>query len=245
VTHRYLEIASDVRRRVEAGEFAAGRLLPSEAELSRGYDASRVTIRKALEAQRHDGLVDARQGFGWFVAADPVRQTLGRLATIEGQLEAIGVVAERRILDFAFVAAPPRVRAHLGAGQVLRVRRVNLADGEPFARVTVWIPERFGRKLSRDDVAQRSVYELLPVELGGATQTIGAAAASEEDAALLHIPVGSPVLRCERVTHDVGRVPVLVSEHVFPAYRSEFVVELPNVEVSDGSIAPTGLRLVD
>jgi hypothetical protein len=32
---------------------------------------------------------------------------------------------------------------------------------------------------------------------------------------------------------------------VFPAHRSEFVVELPNVEVSDGSIAPTGLRLVD
>jgi GntR family transcriptional regulator len=245
VTHRYLEIADDVRRRVEAGEFAAGRLLPSEAELSRGYDASRVTIRKALEALRRDGLVDARQGFGWFVAADPVRQTLGRLATIEGQLEAIGVVAERRILDFGFVAAPRRVRAHLGAGQVLRVRRVNLADGEPFARVTVWIPERFGRKLSRDDVAQRSVYELLPVNLGGATQIMGAAAVSDDDAELLQIPAGSPVLRCERVTHDVDRVPVLVSEHVFPAHRSEFVVELPNVEVSDGSIAPTGLRLVD
>ena len=245
MTHRYLEIATDLQRRVEGGEFTAGRLLPSEAELSRGYEASRVTIRKALEALRHDGLVDSRQGFGWFVAADPVRQTLGRLATIEGQLEALGAHAERRILDFAFVQAPRRVREHLGAGQVLRVRRVNLSDGEPFARVTVWVPERFGRALSRDDVARRSFYELLPVELGGAVQTIGAAAAAPEDAELLEIPPGSPVLRCERVTHDVTRVPVLVSEHVFPAHRSEFVVELPNVEVSDGSIAPTGVRLVD
>jgi hypothetical protein len=36
---------------------------------------------------------------------------------------------------------------------------------------------------------------------------------------------------------------VLVAEHVFPALRTEFVVELPNV--GDDSIAPSGLRLVD
>lgn len=242
---RYREIAEDLRLRVEAGDFAAGRLLPSESELARAYDASRVTIRKALEELRHAGLVDARQGFGWFVAADPVRQTLGRLATIEGQLEAIGAVPTRRILDFGFVAAPPRVRAHLGAGQVLQVRRVNLADDEPFARVTVWVPEEFGRSMSRDAVGAQAIYELLPVELGGAQQTIGAAAASAEDAELLQIPVGSPVLRCERVTYDTDRKPVLVSEHVFPAHRSEFLVELPNVEVDDASIAPSGLRLVE
>ena len=157
MTHRYLEIAADLQRRVEAGEFGAGRLLPSEADLSRNYDASRVTVRKALAELQHDGLVDARQGFGWFVAVDPVRQTLGRLATIEGQLEAIGAVPERRILDFAFVSAPPRVRAHLGPVEVLQVRRINLADDEPFARVTVWVPERFGRSMSRDAVSAQAI----------------------------------------------------------------------------------------
>src|SRR4051812_42473679 len=74
--HRYRTIADDLRRRVNAGEFAAGRLLPSESELREAYDASRVTIRKALEALRGEGLIDSRQGFGWF-AADPVRQSLG------------------------------------------------------------------------------------------------------------------------------------------------------------------------
>jgi hypothetical protein len=46
-------------------------------------------------------------------------------------------------------------------------------------------------------------YELLDVDLRGATQTIGADSASPEDARLLEIPVGSPVLRCERITTDV------------------------------------------
>ena len=70
------------------------------------YAASRVTVRRALELLRDQGLVDSRQGFGWFVAADRVRQTLGQLGTIEAQLAEAGVVAERQILDFGFVSAP-------------------------------------------------------------------------------------------------------------------------------------------
>jgi GntR family transcriptional regulator len=239
---RYRAIADDLRRRVEAGEFGAGRLLPSEAELSASYAASRVTIRKALEGLRDEGLVDARQGFGWFVAADPLRQSLGRLGTIESQLEASGVRSERRVVDFGFVAAPPRVRALLGVPEVLEVRRINLADGEPFARVTVWCPAELGARLSRADVERAPFAALLEVPLGGATQTIGAAAASRDDATLLEVPVGSPVLVCERVTRDLEGEPVLAAVHVFPAHRTEFAVDLP---VADRSIAPTGLRLVE
>jgi GntR family transcriptional regulator len=240
-TIRYREIADDLRGRVQAGEFAAGRLLPSESELGQRYDASRVTVRRALELLRDEGLLDARQGFGWFVAADPLRQSLGRLATIESQLAASGQVPERRILDFAFVAADRHVRQVLGVDQVLRVRRLNVADGEPFAVVTVWCPADLGQHLSRADVERSPFYELLDVPLAGATQTIGAAAASAADAELLEIPVGSPVLRCERVTSDASGSPVLLSVHVFPGHRTEFVVDLPQ---ADASIAPTGLRLV-
>jgi GntR family transcriptional regulator len=56
------------------------------------------------------------------------------------------------------------------------------------------------------------------------------------------VPVGSPVLRCERITRALDGNPVLVSEHVFPGHRTEFVVELSQVEPS---ISPSGLRLVE
>jgi GntR family transcriptional regulator len=227
-TLRYKQIADALRDRVASGELAPGALLPSESELSESYEASRITVRKALEVLRADGLVDSRQGYGWFVAADPLHQTLGRLQTIEAELEARGAVSERRVLDFGFVRAPRRARAVLGAEHVLRVRRLNLADGRPFARVTVWVPAEYGHGLSRRDVEQQSFYSLLPVRLGGARQTIGAAAASSADAALLEVPEGSPVLRCERVTRTVDDVPVLLSEFVFPALRTEFVVDLPD-----------------
>ena len=227
---------------MESGDLAAGALLPSESELSAAYEVSRVTVRKALERLRDEGLIDARQGFGWFVATERVRQTLGRLGTIESQLGELGVGSERRVVGFRFVSAPPRVRQVLGVDSVLEVRRVNRADGQPFARVTVWCPEEVGARLSRADVEASPFYELVGVPIGSATQTIGAAAAGPEDAALLAVPVGSPVLVCERITRDMHEQPLLVSEHVFPGHRTEFVVELPQAEPS---ISPSGLRLVE
>ncbi len=199
-------------------------------------------MRRALEVLRDEGLVSAKQGFGWFVTAEPVTQTLGRLGTIEEQMVASGLQPARKIIDFAFEKASRKVAKLLGCEQVLRVKRVNMADDHPFAVVTVWCPFDLGKHLSRHDVEHSSFYNLLKINLGGATQTIGADAATTTEAQLLEIPVGSPVLSCDRLTQDVSGKAVLVSHHVFPAHRTNFVVDLPAVTAS---IAPTGLRLVD
>ena len=53
---KYQSIADSLRERLADGEFAAGRLLPSEAELSGHYAASRMTVRRALELLRDEGL---------------------------------------------------------------------------------------------------------------------------------------------------------------------------------------------
>lgn len=241
-TIQYRRVADEVKARVLAGEYATGRVLPSEAVLSAEFGVSRVTVRKALEQLRDEGLVDSRQGFGWFVAGDTVRQPLARLATIEDQMRDSGAVPERRILEFAFERAPRDVAQALGVTQVLRVRRVNLADGEPFAIVTVWCPAELAEHLSRSDVERSPFYELLDIPLSGATQTIGADAASTDEVDVLNVPVGSPVLRCLRTTTSVDGRTVLFSRHVFPAHRTEFVVDLPTAEQS---IAPSGLRLVE
>ncbi len=239
---RYHEIAQSLRQQIQSAGIAAGRLLPSESALSDEFGVSRVTVRRALDVLREEGLVSAQQGLGWFVTGDPVSQVLARLGTIEEQMAANGIRSERRIIEFAFEAATRSVAKILHTDQVLRVKRVNTADGEPFAVVTVWCPFELGQHLSRHDVEQSPFYELLDVALRGATQTIGADSATIEEARLLEIPAGSPVLRCERVTKNLEGQAVLLSHHCFPAHRTNFVVELPS---APPSIAPSGLRLLD
>ena len=233
-----MEIAGELRDQISAGALAGGAVLPSEAELAGSYGVSRVTVRKALDVLREEGLVASRQGFGWFVAGDRVRQSLGTLSTIEAQLVAQGKRSERKVLSFGFTQRAEDD----GEEEVLEVVRVNLADGQPFALVTVWCPAPLGASLSRDDVESATFYELLPVDFDHAVQTIGAAVADERDAAVLGIPEGSPLLVVERVSHDSAGKRVLVSEHRFPAHLTEFVVELP---FDDGEVSPAGVRLVD
>lgn len=238
-TIRYQSIAAELRVRITA--VGPGHVLPSESDLSAEFEVSRVTVRRALEVLRDEGMVESRQGFGWFTAAEPLVQHLSQLGTIEGQLEARGIKPERKVLEFAFELAPPEIARVLNTSDVLRVKRLNLADGDPFAVVTVWCPAELGQHLSRRDVERRPFYELLGIALRGATQTIGADAVSAADAAHLQVPPGSPVLRCERTTTDTAGRPVLMSRHIFAAHRTEFVVDLPQAEPS---IAPTGMRLV-
>lgn len=202
---------------------------------------SRVTVRRALEALRSEGLVHSRQGAGWFVAMDPIRQPLGRITTLEGALEAAGAAPSRRVLEFAFETAPSDVAKVLGLvadAETLRVTRLNLADGEPFALVTVWVPAALGEHLSRADVEQSTFTDLLPlhgVEPGRITQTITAVAAEGLEASRLGVPVGSPLLACQRVTYDRGTgdrrtgdrdgTAVMVSQHRYAAHLTALEVE--------------------
>jgi len=239
---RYKQIAHDLRTLIQSGELAAGQVLPSEATLGERHKASRVTVRRALETLRTEGLVESRQGFGWSVAAETVAQPLDDLVTIEQQLKSTGRRSERQIIDFRYVAAPQSVGCDLGP-TVLEVRRLNLADDRPFARVTVWCREDLAAPLSKDEVGRHSFLDLIGGQAAGATQRIGAEPMSETDAELLGVPPGSPALVVRRVTHNNERDPIMASEHVFPGHLTEFLAELPSSVISNAGSA-AGLRLV-
>ena len=235
---RYLQIADELRNRIADG---AGGALPSEAALGAEFGVSRVTVRRALELLRDEGLVHSRRGAGWFVAVDPIRQPLGRITTLEAALESAGATPSRRVLEFAFEPAPADVAKILDLpvdGETLRVTRLNLADDEPFALVTVWVPAVLGSHLSRADVEQSTFTDLLPlhgVEPRRITQTITAVAAEGLEAERLGVPPGSPLLACQRVTYARGlgargvgardRTAVMVSQHRYAAHLTALEVE--------------------
>jgi len=240
---RYQEIADDLRQQTRTNDLAPGQVLPSEADLGARFRASRVTIRRALEILRDEGLVESRQGFGWMVAATPFAQPLDELVPIERQLETSGQQPERKIIDFNFCAAPSHVEPVLGE-RVLEVRRLNLVDGAPFAVVIVWCREDLGLDLSHSQLTQSSFYEVLAVQPVKAVQSIAADLMSESDAELLGVPKLTAALVVRRTTYGPGGEPLLMSNLVFPGHLTEFVAELeatvgdqPRLQLLDTSSA--------
>jgi GntR family transcriptional regulator len=229
---KHLDLADALRARLVARDLGPRGALPGEVDLAREYGTSRVTVRRALDLLRQEGLVTSRRGAGWFAAVDPLRQPLGRVRTVEAAVEAAGAEPGRRIVAFGFVDAPAAaadaLRLSAGNLEVLRVERVNLADDEPFALVTVWVRADIGADVSRADVARTTFYDLLPirgVELESVHQTITAEVADDRAADLLACSVGDPLLLVRRVTSDVSGAPVLYSEHRYPADRTTFEIE--------------------
>jgi DNA-binding FadR family transcriptional regulator len=55
------QIAADIRRKIESGEYRPGTRMPSENDLAQGYGVSRTTIRTVINALRADGSVVIEQ----------------------------------------------------------------------------------------------------------------------------------------------------------------------------------------
>jgi len=228
---RYLDLAEALRARIAERDLGPGGALAGEVELAREHGTSRVTVRRALDVLRREGLVTSRRGAGWFATVDPVRQPLGRVTTVEAAVEAAGARPGRRVLAFGFVAAPADVAAALELeddAEVLRVERVNLADDEPFALVTVWVRADLGGDVARADVERAPFYDLLPLrgtELGTVHQLITAEVASAAVAQALSCDEGAALLVGRRVTRDASGRPALYSEHRYPADRTTFEID--------------------
>lgn len=237
---RYLRIAAELRCQIIAGEIAPGTLLPSESELAGAHGASRVTVRKALAQLKHDGIVNSRQGFGWYAVGAPLRQSLRDLTTIEQQIRAAGRNPSRELLSFAFKPTPAPLVEVFDTDSVLEFSRIDRIDGQPFAIATVWVRADLAAGLSPLALEHRPLSDQLGVEFGGATQTITATSADDHHANLLTIPVGAPLLRVERTTRAADTRPVLRSLANYNPLLTELVADLPPAAHE----AEPGLRLI-
>ena len=64
---KYQIIAKDIQKKIEQGEFSPGEQLPQEIEMCKHYNASRITIREAMNQLVLLGLIIKRRGSGTFV----------------------------------------------------------------------------------------------------------------------------------------------------------------------------------
>src|SRR5436190_2077447 len=73
----YKQVADDLRRRIDTGEFQPDTALPSEPTLCEQYDGiSRTLVRQGLGILKHEGVIYPRHGKGWFVRARPARRAI-------------------------------------------------------------------------------------------------------------------------------------------------------------------------
>lgn len=85
-------LGEELRGRILGGEWRPGKRLPSETELARAYQVSRVTVRTALQALESQGLVTIRHGSGTFVSefGGGIRAGLQQLRSMTETIRELG-----------------------------------------------------------------------------------------------------------------------------------------------------------
>jgi len=212
---KYGAIGKILRERILSGHYPQGTRIPSESALQTEFDVSRVTIRLALDVLRRAGLVESRQGKGYFVRPVRALHDLSRLQGFGEMMASVGVEAHSVVLDIAEGPASPEVQKALELDRhepALTIRRVRMGGGAALSYDVSHFPLDIGRRLVELDLAHADIFVLiestLGVDLGFADLTLDVAGADSAAAGHLGVREGEPLLRIKRLTYDTKRRPI-------------------------------------
>ena len=229
----------DVRRiladQISAGHLRPGQRLGAERALAAELGVSRAALRQALAVLEEGGLVRRvpGRGGGTFVSKGKIERDLSRVVGVPALLRSQGVVAGTRVLSARLApcdeTAARALRLH-PADLVIDLVRIRLADGSPFSVEHLMLPaDRFPGLLEAplggsmyELLAER--YRTLPKE---AVERIEVVSASSDEAMILDVPPGAPLLSVTRTTTDMQDEPIEFSHDLFRGDRTRIVVRTP------------------
>jgi len=213
---KYEEIADTLRQRIKQGIYPANSLLPNQVELVEEFDASRMTVKKAITILTMEGLVFARRGAGtkvldhsfWNKTTAPADQYRG----MSFDLADANQTLTSKVITFKVTFPSPEVkeRLTLSAQQpVYEIIRLRIVDGVNSVLEHTYMPVNLAPGLT-DEILEGSIYSYLKKErhltFAGAFRNIQADKADKYDQEYLDCAPTDPVLEVEQVVYlDSGQ----------------------------------------
>ncbi|MCX4700098.1 GntR family transcriptional regulator [Streptomyces sp. NBC_01373] len=240
-------IAEELRRQIESGELRSGDKLPSERALAETYGSARNTAREAIRILAEQGLVTAKHGSGVFVREPQRLFRFGSdryslknretgLTPFRLEAKRQGKVARIEVPSIAREKPPADVaeRLKVPVDEKSVVHRENhyFADDEPVQIVSTYLrwDEAQGTLLMQAKTGKDGIYGRLE-ELGHVMtrvrDEISARMPTPEEAAILELLPGVPVLEVLHTSLDQEGTPFEVSRYVHRADQTGLLYELP------------------
>ena len=239
----YLQVADDLRTRIETGQLKPGDTLPSVAAIMREYETSNTTAQAAIRVLKAAGLVESQRGKGVFVRR--VQRAISRSANYTSPPadgEPVKYHGTSEQLEISEIVPPDDVAIALGLEDDMRAvcrSRVMVEKDNPTSKgkvvelVASYFPVEIARGTELDSLRQIKGGTLAALKRMGypprnpAKEWVDARMPTARESRLLNLPPGTPVLRLLRRTCTDGDRPIEVLDMVFGADRYRLEYDLP------------------
>ena len=244
---RHSQISQWLREQIDKGVYEVDEKLPSENELAKKFDVSRVTIRRALQSLESDSIIYRCQGLGSFVSDERASHNLIKLTDFNEDMAKAGLEPSSIVKKFEMVEAPDWLEPILNLAshsKVLQIDRLRLGDGEPVAFDSTWLPVLYGQLLDEKALDKTTIYSFLeenyeiPVVRG--CYKLSAEIADGTLSEVLNIDLKSPLFVIDRISYTIGEKPLYYQKR---HYRNDKVVYQMTLERTPGENRSSNMPL--
>lgn len=221
-------IRDELAARIARGDLPPGQQLPTERQLVTEFGVSRVTVRRAIALLSEDGLVNAIQGRGTYVASELLAEPPNALLSFHDMVAGDRVVVGAEPLRADVRPATLREAEWFGiapGAELFELERLRTLDGLPVAIDSNLLPLMLDPQLPELSWADQSLYSRL-AEVGHAPVVadfgVEAKAADPRAATLLGTVVGSPLLVVESESREADGRAVVAGVTTYRGDRYRF-----------------------
>ncbi len=231
----YVQVKEAVRTLIAGGGLKPGDMLMTELALSEELGISRLVVHRAYRELVSEGFLIRKRAKGTFVAPASHRSytVVGPLFSVTENMAQAGLKPSNKVLKQEVIPADAELSGELKLQEkagVVHLYNLRLVDGLPFSVEDIHLPAERFPKLAQMDLNNRSVYatleKLYDAHPQEALDIVTAGSATREEARLLGINKGAPVMRVRRTSLDRHGRPVEYSKVVFHAERYQFVARV-------------------
>jgi len=233
----YSQLKEILMEQIGQGVFRAGDTLPSHSDLCAKYDVSKAVVRQTLKELEIEGLIIQRRGrLATVVEKKIPGDLLQQLSGTYHSMTRLGYYPTTRVILNRIIPATESIAERLGiqpGDQVIDLERLRFIEDEPFVFMKSYVPYDLCPKIAEIDLTGKSLLEEIKKEYGfviaSSKRSIEAVSARENEARLLKIPAGAPLLLFNSVSFIKGGRTIGSTRALFRGDRARFDVEIGDI----------------
>ena len=247
----YLQLKKFIKDEIETGKWKSGEQILPETRICELFNISRTVVRQTFQGLVNEGYLIKKRAKGTFVSEPKINENLVQsLMGFYEDMTARGFKVKNDILWQKKIPASEKVAQQLNleiGEEVIVIRRLRKLNNEPIVLDKTHIPYKYCPGLLNEDLSNKSLYAYIEgnygLKIDRGRRYVEAAVAGDEEAELLNVKKGVPLLYIESIGYLKDGTPLEYYNALHRGDRIRLVTELKRLKSFDeiGSIPPDSI----